>query len=352
MVEVRAAAFEIELRLREAPARGRHFGAPVPALQFPDPVQRLGIGKTLATKFRPRLRDVHRQKALALRHVLPDPDVYGRNDSPYRAQDVHRPPGRERALQRDAVGNRPGIDGHLPHGLRGTGIRFHGGSPALEQVERPPGPKAGTEEQPDRQHRAQPLPDPYLAKRRRQRIVALLDLPIGVLQAVMLLLYRPRHSQFGLPELAQFGDVAEHRDHRHYFGAVVTLPPEIGCSDRERARAAAHFDLDHAPFHDRVLRRRVEQQLRKVVEALALDEQFRETPVSRLACPQRQYALRRRIERLDPTAPADDQHPVLEVVEHLTMAVRPRHRPTRSMAMPHRSSVMPSVLSSPISEFR
>ena len=347
LVDTGPAAFQLQLRLREASPCGRHFRAPLPVLQHLDPLQCLGEVQALAPELGLRPRNVHRHQVLALRHLLPDPNVHGRDDAIHRALHGHRAPGRERSLERDAAVDRPGFDGYPPPARGGAGGRVHGGARTVEQVERPPGPEPGAEEQPDRQHRAETLHHPHLAKRGRQRLVACLDLPVGVLKPAMLLLDRLRHAQLGLAQLAQLGDVAEHRDHRHRLGGTAARMPKIGGGDGERARLVVAPHLDHPPLDTRALRRGVEQELREVVEALARDEQLREGPAVRLARLQSQDLLRRRVERLDPPAQPDDQHAVAEVVEHLAMDVRHGHRPTCSTLMPHPSLVLPDVRSSP-----
>ena len=166
----------------------------------------------------------------------------------------------------------------------------------------------------------------------------------------MLLLRLLRQPEFRLAKFAQLGDVAEHRDRRHRLAGLPT--PQPGGGDRERARLAAALDADYAALCAGALGRRVEHLLREIVEALPRDEQLGEVPPVRLAGLKAQYALGRRVESLDPPGEAHHQHPVLEVVEHLAVDVRPVHRPTCSTLIPHRSSVVPSVLSSEPSESR
>ena len=162
-----------------------------------------------------------------------------------------------------------------------------------------------------------------------------------------------RQPELRLPELAQLGDVAEHGDHRHRLGrAAGARPPQIGGRDRERARLAAAAHRDHAPLDARPLGRRVDQHLREVVESLPQDEHFGEAPPRRPVRLEAQYALGRRVERLDSSAEADHQHSVLEIFENLAMDLLPRHRPTCSTLIPHRSSVVPSARSSPARELR
>ena len=200
-------------------------------------------------------------------------------------------------------------------------------------------------EQPDHQHHAQALHDPHLPECRRQRAVPLLDLAVGILKPAVLLFRRLRHAQFGFPQLAQFRYVAEHRNDRNRTRSIVLLPrPEIGGGDRERAVPAFALHLDHAPPGVAPLHRGVENELREVVEAVARDEQLSEGAPVRLPRFEAQYAFRRRVERLDPAAGPDDQHPVQQVVERAAMDVRNRHRPNRSMLMLQRSSVVPSAL--------
>ena len=216
------------------------------------------------------------------------------------------------------------------------------------QVQRP-----APRKQPDHEDHSEALHDPHLPERRRQRAVPLLDLAIGALQAAVLLLGRFRQAQLGLAELSELRDIAEHGDDRERPG-IASFPgrPQIGGGDGERARLAIARDFDHAPLGAGLQRRGVEDKLREFVVPFARDEELPERAAGSLARLEVQYAFRRRIERLDPAAGPDDQHPVQQVVEHAAMDVGRRHRATCSMLIPHRSSVVPSVRLSESSALR
>ena len=289
LVDGRATAFHVEPGLGEAPARLDHFRAVLPVLQRLDALQRPGLAPARSRVCLPGPGEIQLQQHAAFRDVLPGPEMHHRNIPFDRAAHGHHAPGCERAPERDAVRDPAGLDRHpapFP-GRYGGGLCGH----PVEQVQRARGPEARTEEQPHRQHHAEPLHHPHLAQRRSQRRIAVLDLPVGVLEAAVLLLRLLRQPEFRLAKFAQFGDVAEHRDRRHRLAGLSA--PQIGGGDRERARLAAALDADYAALRAGALGRRVEHLLREIVEALPRDEQLGEVPPVRLAGLKAQYALGR-----------------------------------------------------------
>ena len=240
-------ALHVEPGLGETPPRPDHLPAVVPVLQVLDARERRGVAPALARVGLPGTGEVQLQQRLTFCDLLPGEEPHRRNVPVDRAAHGHDPPGRELAPERDPVGDPARLD-RQPAPLPGR----HGGRlccHAFEQVERACGPEAGAEEQPERQYRAQPLHHPHLAQRRRQRRVAVLDLPVGVLETAVLHLRLLRQPELRLPELAQLGDVAEHGDRCHRLGrAAGVRPPQIGGRDRERARLTTAAHPDHPPL--------------------------------------------------------------------------------------------------------
>ena len=348
---------ERQARLAEIAANPRHFGIVRPIL---DLRQVLGGVDVFGERFPVFAFDLG---GVQLQQLLPDGDALavqevrlgdlagGRTRHQHfaaRGQAPEYGDRRDEALRRD--GDRAAVFGNASAWTRRCGGR--------RRQWRVPGHGADEHEQADDERGRRHAGDLHLAQSRRQRLVALFQVPVGALQFGVLRFQRLRQTPFAPLQLLELGDIREHGDDATALPVVGAA--QVGRGKREQVDCVVHPHLHRARFVRLHALHGVDDRLAEVVEALFGEEQLGQRVVEGRVGGDAEQPLRCGIERHDAPLAIDAQHALAHVREDFAVdgEVAPVHGPssqgvvskaaspsrsTRSTSSPQVCSVVPRV---------